>query len=315
MKGLWFVELGKVEMKEERMPECTTDTILLKTLYSGLTNGTERSRMMNGAYGQPYPNRIGYQTVAKVVECGADVTNYQVGDLVFVGKNTGHVEYILAKETDLIVKLPSNLEPHSAALLGVASVPFHDARRGKTEVGDRVLITGAGLIGLFALQAVHAMGASQITVMDGNPERLQLAKKLGADTIINYRSDEERKQLKEHGPFSLVLECSGADNLNELIGVKWGGGVLQKFGRIVLIGGREEVKYNFMAATSKQISVISASHFDKDDLENVARLASRGSIQLESLIKEIIPIDKAVKTYEKLRDQPREMLGVVFDWT
>lgn len=314
MKAIWFVKKGTARLEEDPMPEMTSDSLLLQTVYSGLSNGTERNKLMGGNYGGEYPDRLGYQLVSRVVQCGADVDDFHVGDLVFSGKNSGHVEYHVAKESDLLVKVPEDISPVLAAMLGVASVSWHDARLAEVDVNDRVLITGAGLIGLFALQAVQAMGVTDVTIMDGNPNRMRLADELGAGEIINYRADDAKARLGESAPFSVVFECSGADILDDLIGVTWGDGVLTPFGRIVMVGGRFQVKYNFNAAASKQIKIISASHFDQSDLESVIHSAVQGSIRLKPLIWDVVPIERAADTYERLRENPREMLGTVFDW-
>ena len=61
MKGVMFVEKGKAAIIEEDMPVCEPDTMLCKVLYSGVSNGTERSFLMDGSYGagRPFPKRRG----------------------------------------------------------------------------------------------------------------------------------------------------------------------------------------------------------------------------------------------------------------
>ena len=105
MEGITFVERGRAEFVAEADPVCQPDTVLLRTLYSGLSNGTERSFLMSLHYGwqAPYPKRIGYQHVSEVIECGSDITKFEVGDIVFTATFPGHVPLHLARESDLIV--------------------------------------------------------------------------------------------------------------------------------------------------------------------------------------------------------------------
>jgi len=104
MKGIWFTAKGKTEFLEEPEPKCMADTVLLKTLYSGLSNGTERNKLMGGNYSKgSWPDRIAYQHVSEVIECGENISRFQVGDIVFTATYPGHVPYHLVKETDLII--------------------------------------------------------------------------------------------------------------------------------------------------------------------------------------------------------------------
>jgi NADPH:quinone reductase-like Zn-dependent oxidoreductase len=163
---------------------------LLKTLYSGLSNGTERNKLMGGNYSRgKWPDRIGYQHVSQVVECGGKIQNFKEGDIVFTGTYPGHVPYHLAKESDLITKLPDTLDLPSAALYGVASVAMQNVRRVEVKPTDRILVIGLGLIGLFAVQAALAMGA-QVTVVDRNADRLEWARSFGARHVIDVRHIE-----------------------------------------------------------------------------------------------------------------------------
>jgi hypothetical protein len=80
MKGIKFVEEGQAALIDEEMPVCTDDTMLLRTLYSGLSNGTERNFLVGGNYGagRPYPKRIAYQQVSEVIACGTAITRFAV---------------------------------------------------------------------------------------------------------------------------------------------------------------------------------------------------------------------------------------------
>lgn len=74
-----FVEKGRAAFVEEPAPVCAPDTVLLQTLYFGLTNGTERNILMDGNYGGRWPNRCVYQLVSRVIEVGVEITKLAVG--------------------------------------------------------------------------------------------------------------------------------------------------------------------------------------------------------------------------------------------
>ena len=292
MKGVMFVEKGRAAFIEEPMPVCRLDTMLLQTLYSGVSNGTERSFLMGGNYGGYWPSRIAYQLVSRVVECGSEITRFKIGDIVYTGTYPGHVPFHLAREADLIVKLPEDFDLQSAALLGVASVSLHDARRAEVKVDDNVLVFGAGLIGQFSAQAARVMGV-QVTVADRHDDRLRLAAELGADRTVNTASAEGQAALKAHQPYSVIFECSGGDVLDQIIGTARHPGLIGRraHARLVLVAGRFDVRYNFNAAGMAEVDILHTQHLDQRDLELVVRLAAKVDLRIRPLIRDVAPIE------------------------
>lgn len=317
MKGVMFTEKGRTEIIEEQMPVCKDDTVLLKTMYSGLSNGTERSFLMGGNYGgQRWPNRIGYQHVSEVIECGPEITQFATGDIVFTATFPGHVEYHLARENDLIVRLPDGFDLRAAALMGVASVSFHDARRARVRPEDNVLVFGAGLIGQFAAQAARVRGA-RVTVADRHGDRLELAAELGADAVADVGDEAGYEGLAEGKPYSVVFECCGGDVLDRIIGRAGQPGLVgrRSHARLVMVAGRFEVSYSFNPAGMAELDILHTQHFDQIDLEQVVRLVGRGDIRIRPLIREVVPFAEAVRVYDILRDERSRLLGTVFDYT
>ena len=314
MKGIWFTSKGITEFLEEPDPVCKDDTVLLKTQYSGLSNGTERNKLMGGNYSSgKWPDRIGYQHVSEVIECGCEIRRFKPGDLVFTGTYPGHVPYHLAKESDLIVRLPDSFDLPSSALLGVASVSMQNTRRVEVENEDRVLVIGLGLIGLFAVQASLAMGA-EVTVVDRNSDRLELARSLGAHHVIDNNGDQAWDKLRTMQKFAACLECSGGEVLDQVIGTTWGNGLLEKGARLAMVAGRFEVNLAYNAASSCHLNALFSSHFTQSTLEQVVDLTLKKVMNPMLLVRDILPIDQAIGVYNTLRDEKQKLLGTIFDW-
>ncbi len=317
MQGITFVEKGKAAFVEEPDPVCKPDTVLLKTLYSGLSNGTERSFLMSLHYGwqAPYPKRIGYQHVSEVVECGDEITAFEVGDVVFTATFPGHVPLHLAKESDLIVKLPEGFDLVAAAQLGVASVSWHDAMRGDVRPTDTVLVVGDGLIGQFAAQAARCLGARTV-VAGHHDDRLKLAAECGADETVNTKDDGAMDRLQEQAPFSVVMETTGADVLDWIIGVpgKPTPCMVGWRSRVVMIGGRREVKYSYLRAGGNQVALLHTGHFKQIDLETVVRMVGTDRIRIRPLVRDVVPAAQAPRVYDVLAAEPSKLLGTVFEW-
>lgn len=318
MRGIIFPEKGKTALREEPTPGCNAGTILCQSVFTGLTNGTERNVLMGGNYsGGRWPNRCGYQNVGRVLAVGMGVKEFTAGDLVFSGDFCQHTQYFAApaREDSLIVKLPAPVEPAHAALFGVASVAMHDVRRAGVMLGEKVLVVGAGPIGQFTAQAARLAGAV-VTICDLNEKRLSVAKALGVHATITLTPDVASwEAVRSAGPFDVVFEDSGAPILDRVIGGNWGQGVLKHRSRVVIIAGRDRVEYSFNAGQGYELSVFHAGHFVGDDLQQVCRLAAEGTLKFGPVIQDRVKVENAAAIYDTLRDSPGSLFGVVFDWT
>lgn len=310
MKGVMFAAKGTTEIIDEPKPACGEGEVLLKTLFSGLSNGTERSFLTGGAYGgQKWPNRIGYLNVSEVVEKGEAITAYELGDVIYTGTSPGHVEYHAAKESDLIVKLPEGLDLPAATMLGIAGVSHFNAARVGVGEGDEVLVTGSGGIGLMAMQVARIMGA-RVTLASRTEHRRKLGIEMGADAAFDPESEADA--LRENGPYSVLLECAGVP-LDPLM--EPGKALLARFARAALVSGRFRVDYHFLWASLLRVSFFQSTHFDQPTLEQVTAWAGEGKLNLPALIKDVVPIGDAVEMYDRLRDEPMSLGGTVFDWS
>lgn len=112
------------------------------------------------------------------MQVGADVACFKVGDIVYTGTFGTHAELHTATEQDLIVKLPKDADLQALAFLAVAAVSWNDVGLASVTAGDHVLVTGAGLIGQFAVQAARIMGA-RVTLASRGRSRLEAAQKGG----------------------------------------------------------------------------------------------------------------------------------------
>jgi 2-desacetyl-2-hydroxyethyl bacteriochlorophyllide A dehydrogenase len=146
----------------------------------------------------------------------------------------GMAEYTVSKEERLF-KIPGNVSYEEASLVEPASVAYHGVWRsgGGVAPHDRVVVFGAGPIGLFAMLTCKASGAPVI-VVEPQPFRQQMARQLGADVVVDPTAGGLVQQVFDHTSgrgATLVLECSGSDGaLQATLDV------VAKQGRVVLIG-------------------------------------------------------------------------------
>ena len=286
--------------------------VKVRTLYSGITNGTERNQLIRGNYAPPderLPLPSGYQTVGQVIETGSAVTDLKLGDVIFIGAHTGgHLEYVVIAEDDLLVKLPDEVIHQEAALFGMGSVALNTCRNAGLKVGEKVLIVGAGCVGQIAAQLSALMGA-RVTLCDIDPQRLEIAREIGAAEMILNVADDGWSKSVEDGTFDAVFDLAGVPGMEDDF-LR----AIRPKGRVLLIAGRDRVNYSFNLGQSRIVTLKQNTHFDRDDLANFCRLVSRGLVQLSPLIRDVVPPEDAKRIYDTLRDRPNALLGTIFRW-
>ena len=231
-RGLWLEDIPE--------PTMGINDVLIRVLYTGIC-GTDVHIYNWDDWAQktiPVPMAIGHEFVGKIVAVGSNVNDFFPGDIV---SGEGHVvcgrcRNCLAGRRHLCVStkgvgvnrpgafaefisLPmTNIWRHHPGVnLEVAAIfdPFGNAVHTALSfpvLGEDVLITGAGPIGIMAIAVVRHAGARHVVVTDLNPFRLDLARKMGATLAVNPTEtplSEVQKQLKMTEGFDVGLEMSG----------------------------------------------------------------------------------------------------------
>jgi threonine 3-dehydrogenase len=231
-RGLWLEDIPE--------PTMGINDVLIRVLYTGIC-GTDVHIYNWDDWAQktiPVPMAIGHEFVGKIVAVGSNVNDFFPGDIV---SGEGHVvcgrcRNCLAGRRHLCVStqgvgvnrpgayaefisLPmTNIWRHHPGVnLEVAAIfdPFGNAVHTALSfpvLGEDVLITGAGPIGIMAIPVARHAGARHVVITDLNPFRLDLARKMGATLAINPTEtplSEVQKQLKMTEGFDVGLEMSG----------------------------------------------------------------------------------------------------------
>ena len=281
-----------------------------KTLFSGITNGTEANHLVGGNYApcdDQLPAGFGYQNVGQVIEVGPDVRALAIGQIVFASRD--HMEFCLQPENGLSIRLPENIDQKHAALFGMASVAMRVCRRADLRMGNRLLIVGAGFIGQVAAQIAAATGI-RVTLCDVDDRRLEIASQIGAaEEVLNVEGERWHRHI-EDGSFEAAIDLAGAAGLEDRL-IR----AVTHEGSVILVAGRFNVKYNHTIGQRAEVTIKQTSHFTNRDLANLCRLVERGIVQIAPLLQDVVPIRKADAIYDTLRDNPNQLLGTVFDWS
>jgi threonine 3-dehydrogenase len=240
-RGLWLEEIAE--------PAIDINDVLIRVRYTGIC-GTDVHIYQWDAWAQktiPVPMAIGHEFVGEIVEVGSNVNDFYPGDIV---SGEGHVvcgrcrnclagrRHLCAHTLGVGVNRPgafaefislpmTNIWRHDPKInQEVAAIfdPFGNAVHTALSfpvLGEDVLITGAGPIGIMAIPVVKHAGARHIVVTDMNPFRLELARKMGATLAVNPTEmpiAEAQKQLGMLEGFDVGLEMSGnAEALRDMV--------------------------------------------------------------------------------------------------
>ncbi|EHR48904.1 putative dehydrogenase [Saccharomonospora marina XMU15] len=241
---------GELALLDVSPPACKAGGVLVRTLYSLISTGTELMKvseagmsLLGKARARPdqvakvaasvttnglaatyrkVTNRLdsytplGYSLCGEVVEVGAGVDDVVVGDLVACAGN----EHALHSELNwvprnLYVRVPSEVEPSHAAFATVGAIAMQGVRRGEPRLGDVALVIGLGLIGQLVAQLLTASGVRVVGV-DPDPVRCELAEALGAVMCAAPESqlvDAAVAELTDgHGVDQVYLAAGGGSN-------------------------------------------------------------------------------------------------------
>ena len=250
------------------------------------------------------PLVLGHEASGVVVEVGASVTRLAVGQRVSVEPGVpdfscaqclagrynlcedmrfyatppidGAFAELVTVHEQFAHPVPDTLSDDAAALLEPLSVGLWACRKGEVGAGTRVLVTGAGPVGLVAMQSALALGAASVTVTDVNPHRLALARELGAsDTLDVSASPVSSSGLS----VDVLLECSGhppatADAIR----------AVAPAGRVVLVGmGGDEMTLPVSRIQERELTLTGTFRYAHTWPAAIA-LAASGRVQLDRLV-------------------------------
>jgi L-iditol 2-dehydrogenase len=199
--------------------------------------------------------------------------------------------------------VPDSMSDDAAALLEPLSVGVWANRKGRVTAGSRVLITGAGAVGLVAAQCARAFGATEVVVADVNPHRLEKASALGATGTIDARTSSAAESGFEP---TVLLECSGhpgatTDALR----------VLARAGRAVLVGmGGDDLPLPLGVLQSRELTVTGTFRYANTWPTAVALVAS-GRVDLDALVSGHYPLVQSEDALLAAERDPRSIKAVI----
>jgi predicted dehydrogenase/threonine dehydrogenase-like Zn-dependent dehydrogenase len=266
------------------------------------------------------PREIGYSGAGRVLDVGSQVEGFAVGRKVAYAA-CGHAE-LVAPGLNHIVPVPEELDLRHAAFVTVGGIALQAIRRAELQLGETVAIYGLGLVGQLALQLARAAGCVTIGI-DINPDRVRLATSLGADLALNPQADDVTRRIQDatgkHGADATII-CA-ASSSSEIVNRAME--ITRRQGRVVLVGyvrldihpknflHREiDLRYSRAYGPGSYHRAYEKGRLDypfgyvrwteQRNLAEFIRLAANGALNLEPLIGEIFPLERAQEAFDSI---------------
>lgn len=304
------------------------DEIRGQTLATLVSQGTE----IGWANGDAFPIRPGYAAVFRVDEIGSDVTGVELGEVRFCMGHHRQTQQYQARHT---MKVAEGMSPDLALLMRLMGVSMTTLMTTKARPGDKVIVTGAGPVGILAAHNFK-IGGYDVTVVEPDAMRQEQVRQSGIDQVLSAMPLEDPNYI---GKVALVADCSGHE-----AAVMDGCKVVRKMGEVVLIGVPwrrytdlhahdilSSVFFNFVNLRSGwewEIPVKgrdfvweellegynNAPHSIWSGFERAMRWLSDGRVGTAGLMKKVSPTDPK-SVYADIMDRRIEEPFIVYDWS
>jgi len=314
------LEQGEVLVKVGACGICGTDLKIVSGVYKG-------------SWPPSLPFIQGHEWSGTVAELGEGVTDLQIGDRVAAENHKGcgtcancrrgrynlcevarskgktyklyghsaqgaFADYA-ARPAGLLHKLPDTVSFEEGTIVNQGALGLHAIRRCRIEPGDTVAVIGPGLVGLITVQLAKAVGATRVIVVGRGP-RLDLAKELGADDIIDISTAdtvEGIRSLTSGRGVDCAFECAGAPEsvVASINSVKRGG-------RVALVGltGNKDVSFNTDRIALDEVDVFGVRS-SPNAYPELINLIAAGKVNVKKLISRTYPLEKISAAFDAFR--------------
>ncbi|MHC4204223.1 MAG: zinc-dependent alcohol dehydrogenase [Planctomycetota bacterium] len=342
MKALIYTEPYTFEYSDFPDPVAGDDDVLIRVKACGICGSDVHG--FTGETGRRIPPLIMGHEAAGIVEgLGKNVSGFERGDRICFDstvycnkceacraglinrcdtrqvlgvsvpafKRHGAFAEFVAVPWWIVSKIPDELSFVHAALLEPASIGTHAANRAPISNNDTVVVIGAGTIGLFILQAARLRGAAEVIAVDINESRLDLAKNIGANKLINpLNSDLPEAILRETDGkgANVTLEAVGyAKTFADAVSITRMGG------HIVAVGNLEKkAEFDLQQLVAKEHTFM-GSYASSGEFRDCIELVASGKINVEPLVSDILPLEKGPEAFDRLLRAEENLLKIVLE--
>lgn len=321
MRAVTFQELHK-PLVFETLPDPTPGDgqVVVKVGRCGIC-GSDLHMTEDAAYGCKRGDVLGHEFAGEVVALGKGAEGLKTGDLVSVIplKSCGHCEHCRKGEvqwcaqfglqgggyaeyaltrTNQCIKLPADLSLADGAIIEPLAVALHGVNLSGLQKGDKVLVLGAGPIGLATASWAKRMGAAKVAIQDISEFQKGRALEMGADVFVVEPADPVGSAERAlGGKADIVFECVGVPGL-----IAQAVEQVRPRGTILLLGlCTKPDTFNSFAMLSKEVRLITSAFFTVPEYRASLDALAEGAIEPRLLVTDTISLADAPAVFESLK--------------
>ncbi|BCW98615.1 MAG: alcohol dehydrogenase [Armatimonadota bacterium] len=321
VKAIVFPEPNRAEIQHYDLPELRPGEMLVRTEFSGVSQGTETWAFTGRRPEIQFPTVPGYQAVGTIEEVGADISGFEPGQRVFFQRSRlpelfpptwmgSHVSRAIVTP-DVALVVPEKVSSEAAALSALSAVSYRGIKMLEIGIGDLVVVIGQGLIGQGSAQLARLRGATVIAT-DLSETRLDLSRRCSADIAINPQKEDLTRLVRSIKPegADVIIETTGRSDVFalciDLLGI---------LGQILLQGWYPDpISFDFHTTHLKRPTIAVTCGYDLEAIRTCLDLMSYGKLDFDGLITHEVPCDEAPKMYPRFAAGDSQILGTVFNW-
>ncbi len=344
MQALQLTQYRQLQLVDLPVPRAAPDEVLIQVAACGICGSDVHG--YDGSTGRRVPPLVmGHEAAGVIAALGEAVHDYAVGERVTLDstlscgtcrfckmgavnlcdrrevlgvscgdyrRNGAFAEYVTVPAR-IVYRLPDTLGFAEAAMIEAVSVALHAVSLTAPEQGSTALVVGAGMIGLLILQSLRIAGCKKILVLDLDSGRLELAKRLGADQVLQSgratSCDEIAEQVRS------FTDGYGADIVLEAVGgaatVQASIAVARKGATVTLVGNlAPEIPLPLQSVVTRQIR-LQGSCASAGEYPQAIELMASKAIDVTPMLSAVAPLTEGPRWFERLYAHEANLMKVV----
>jgi len=340
MKALVLEEYNKLVYRNFPDPEVADNEVLVEVKAAGICGSDVHG--MDGSTGRRIPPIImGHEASGVITSLGKEVINWSIGDRVtfdstiyklddwytrkgyynlsdnrmVLGVSTGEyrrhgafADFVNVPQ-HILYKIPDKVSFTQASMVEPVAVAAHAVELTPVSWNDTAVVVGSGMIGLFIIQVLRARGCGKIIAVDLEDEKLELAKELGADHILNPQPKEIRKEILE------ITESRGADVAFEVVGipdtVKTAIDSVRKGATVTLVGNLSPTAEIPLQAVVTQQLRLQGSCAICGEYSAVLDMIARKEVNVDAILSAEAPLSEGADWFRRLCNNEPGLIKVI----
>ena len=340
MKALVLENVRDLQLREVPVPELAPSDVLIQVKACGICGSDVHG--YDGSTGRRIPPIImGHEAAGVVIKVGSEVSTVGVGDRVTFDstvscgtcsfcrtgdvnlcdnrqvlgvscgdyrRNGAFAEYV-AVPAHIVYKLPESFPFEKAALIEAVSIAVHAAKITEIESGSSAAVIGAGMIGLLVVQAFRQYGCEKVFAVDLEQERLDAARRLGADETFLATDPELVHKLNQSAGgqgIDIVVEVVGTQS-----SITTAINSVRRGGTVTLIGNlAPKVEIPLQLVVTRQLRLL-GSCASAGEYRECIELMANGLINVDPLVSAVAPLSEGPAWFERLYNREPGLMKVI----